>query len=75
MSLFFIPPQPTCKLAYRVSGRIEAVANGGFRVLCFGTSWRFKVLVCPGRVVQLYPGQVVTVVGLDDATTLLVECS
>jgi hypothetical protein len=73
MSISPSPLQPIQKLPYRVSGQLEATGQGGFRLLCFGTSWRFKIIVSVGQIIQLWPGQTVTVVGLEDSTTLLVE--
>jgi membrane protein implicated in regulation of membrane protease activity len=60
-------------LPQRVIGRLEASDTGILRVVYGGTSWRFKLLVSMGQIIQLLPGQTVTIVGVEDTSTLIIE--
>ena len=67
--------QPTTirRLPQRVAAKLEASETGILRVIYGGTSWRFKLLVSMGQIIQLLPGQTVTIVGVEDTSTLIIE--
>jgi membrane protein implicated in regulation of membrane protease activity len=72
MNLDAFRPKPIRHLPQRVAARLE-VCDKGLRVAYGGTSWRFKLLVSVGQVIQLTPGQTVTIIGVEDTLTLIVE--
>ncbi|XGV95148.1 MAG: NfeD family protein [Leptolyngbya sp. BL-A-14] len=73
MHVDFFQPKPLRHLPQRVPARLEASDNGMLRVVYGGTSWRFKLLVSMGQIIQLLPGQTVTIVGVEDTSTLIIE--
>ena len=73
MNANFLQPKTIRNLPQRVAARLEASDNGVLRVIHGGTSWRFKLLVSMGQIIQLLPGQTVTIVGVEDTSTLIIE--
>lgn len=73
MNLDPFQPKPIRHLPQRVAARLEACDIGLLRVAYGGTSWRFKLLVSVGQVIQLTPGQTVTIIGVEDTLTLIIE--
>jgi membrane protein implicated in regulation of membrane protease activity len=73
MNANFLQPKTIRNLPQRVAARLEASDNGVLRVIYGGTSWRFKLLVSMGQIIQLLPGQTVTIVGVEDTSTLIIE--
>ena len=66
-------PKTIRHLPQRIAAKLEASDNGMLRVIYGGTSWRFKLLVSMGQIIQLLPGQTVTIVGVEDTSTLIIE--
>jgi len=73
MNLDSLRPKPIQHLPQRVAARLESCNTGLLRVAYGGTSWRFKLLVSAGQVIQLTPGQTVTIIGVEDTLTLIIE--
>ncbi|MBW4469595.1 MAG: hypothetical protein KME45_04235 [Stenomitos rutilans HA7619-LM2] len=71
----FFKPKPLRHLPQQVAAKLEASDTGTLRVAYGGTSWRFKLLVSMGQIqiIQLLPGQTVTIVGVEDTSTLIIE--
>ncbi|MBW4692752.1 MAG: hypothetical protein KME27_13420 [Lyngbya sp. HA4199-MV5] len=72
MDVDFFQPRIIRHLPQRVAAKLEA-SELGMRVAYGGTSWRFKLLVSMGQVIQLLPGQTVTIVGVEDTSILIIE--
>jgi membrane protein implicated in regulation of membrane protease activity len=72
MNVDFFQPKIIRHLPQRVAAKLEA-SDAGMRVAYGGTSWRFKLLVSMGQIIQLLPGQTVTIVGIEDTSTLIIE--
>lgn len=73
MNVDLFQPKTLQHLPQRVAARLEASDTGILRVVYGGTSWRFKLLVSMGQIIQLLPGQTVTIVGVEDSSTLIIE--
>lgn len=73
MNLDFFQTKTIRHLPQRVTAKLETCDIGRLRVVYGGTSWRFKLLVSVGQIIQLTPGQTVTIVGVEDTLTLIIE--
>ena len=56
-----------------ISAKLEATGSGTLRVSYGGTFWHFKILVSMDQLIQLVPGQLVTIVAVEGTTTLIIE--
>ncbi len=66
-------PRTIEALPQRIPANLEATHNGQLIVSHAGTYWQFKLLVSVGQIIQLVPGQPVTIVGVEDTLTLIIE--
>jgi len=73
VNLDLFQPKIIQNLPQRVAAKLEACDVGILKVAYGGTFWRFKLLVSVGQVIQLLPGQTVTIVGVEDTSTLIIE--
>jgi hypothetical protein len=65
---------PTARLLpHPVSGIIETADRQTLRVEYGGTTWPAKIYDNHGQPTILFPGQFVTIIGLEDSITLLIK--
>jgi membrane protein implicated in regulation of membrane protease activity len=65
---------PTARLLPEpVSGIVETADLQELRVEYAGTTWPARLYNSNGQTTTLFPGQFVTIVGLEDSITLLIQ--
>ncbi len=65
---------PTTRLLPQpVSGIVETAALQDLRVEYGGTTWPARIYNATSQPAILFPGQFVTIVGLEDSITLLIQ--